>query len=640
MKKLFLGCILISASSLASSLTLDVQRNIFTESLDLQEQEKWQKANQQMNGIIDYPLAYITQYNYLNSNISKVSNKDVLTFIQSNKGKSVSYDLLHTYLLYLAKEEKWEDFLATSPKMPNDSTLQCHYLQASIAQGKSSNVWQEAKKKWLTETSLPNACDNVYNFYAKNNTLTQSDIWQRFQLAYTKNKPTLMRSLMPKLDNKKSALASELYRLYKKPRSLSNSHLFKNRQTESFPFLVHTIEKLTKKDISKAMHAYSYFKKRIKFTPDETKKIKLQFATIIIQRRITWLFHWLDKELVSIGNTSLIEQRIRYAIKHDDWKNIEYWVHNLPEEKRNSTSWLYWQARVLEHKGQSQKATELYKKVAMVRSFHGFMAAQKLGINFPLNADTIQENQGSLQKLDKELALINELLFHQLNQQAKDQWARLLNRQTPELQRQLGLYAYDKGWAHLSVLASINSKSWDALTIRFPNAQPDLFEREANKYDLEETYIYAITRRESSFDEQAQSPVGASGYMQLMPKTAKETARKIKLKEYKEVEQLNQGKVNVQLGTAYFNGLLKYYKGNRLLATAAYNAGASRVDKWFSPNKKKGKKGIKLDSWVESIPYHETRAYVKSILVYNVIYQHILDKPLKFLKQNELQENY
>jgi soluble lytic murein transglycosylase len=640
MKKLMLGCLLLSVSSLANSLSLDAQRSIFSKSLDLQNQEEWQKANKEMDSILNYPLAYITRYNYLNANISKVSDEEILTFLRLNEGKAISNDLLHAYLLHLAANKKWKEFLTASPSMPNNQVLQCHYLQASVDQGQSEKVWPEAKKMWLSETAISRACNGVFSFYENENMLTQEDIWQRFLLAYENNKPTLMRSLIPQLETKKAKLANNLYQLYKNPHNIQKSHLFTSRDADSFPFLIHSINRLAKRDITGAMQVFTTFEKNMDFTPDEVTQVKTQFATTIVQGRKTGLFQWLDNELSAIGNSSLIEQRIRYAIKQENWDDIEYWLKKLPAEEQSSSSWMYWQARVLEQRGELKQALEVYEEVAKSRNYHGFMAAQKLGINFNLNADTITEKHGSLSDLDGELTLIEELLFHNLNRQAKSQWNQLLNRQSPERQQQLGLYAFDKGWAHLSVLASINSKSWDALNIRFPSAKPELFIREAKKYDLEESYIYAITRRESSFDEQAQSPVGASGYMQLMPKTAKETARKIKLKEYKKVEQLNQGNVNVQLGTAYFNSLLKYYDGNRLLATAAYNAGPNRVDKWFSPNKKEGKEGIKMDSWIESIPYYETRAYVQSILVYNVIYQHILDKPLKFLKEKELLENY
>ena len=222
----------------------------------------------------------------------------------------------------------------------------------------------------------------------------------------------------------------------------------------------------------------------------------------------------------------------------------------------------------------------------------------------------------------------------------KREWEALLIKQPSDLQRQLGLYAYKKGWAHLSVIASIRSKSWDALNIRFPEVKPELFKYNAKKYQLEPSYIYAITRQESSFDEFAYSPAGARGYMQLMPTTASETARKIGLKDYKKKSQLTEGEINLQLGSAYFNMLLKRYQGNRILATAAYNAGPNRVDRWQGSKKGRAEQGLTMDSWIETIPYKETRRYVKNVLAYNVIYQHLLDKPLEFLNSTELNARF
>jgi len=640
MKKLILGCLLFSASNFASALSLDVQRNIFTDTLDLQEKKQWQKANQNINDIADYPLAYVAQYNYLNANMSTVSDADILNFIKTHKGKVVSDDLQRSYLFYLAKQKNWKQFLTAYPTMPNNRVLKCYYLQASIATGQSEKAWPDAQKYWLSSTSLPNACDDVYVYYQAHKNLTQEDIWQRFNLAFVKNKQGLMRFLTARMDKNKAALATQLYELHKDPKSLLDSELFASRELQSYRFLVPSIKRLARKDLAKAMLAYQQFGKKIAFTANENLAIKKQFATLIVQRDKTNYFSWLDKELPSLNNASLVEQRIRYAIKRSDWESIGYWLTKLPDEKRYSSAWLYWQAKVLEQAGEADKAKSIYEKVAKNRNFHGFMASQKLGLNFSLNAQTIVEEKDSLNALGGELAVIDELLFHQLSIQAKRQWQRLLNTQNKKIQQKLGLYAYDQGWAHLSVLASINSKSWNALNIRFPTAKPEIFVQAANKYDLEDTYIYAITRRESSFDEYAKSPVGASGYMQLMPKTAKETARKIELTEYNEVSQLNQGALNVQLGTAYFNGLLTRYDGNRVLATAAYNAGPHRVDRWVTPDKKNGNIGIEIDSWVDTIPYYETRAYVQSVLAYNVIYQHVLGKPLKFLNQKEFLGRY
>ena len=640
MKRLILGCLLFSTSSFASALSLDAQRDVFAETLALQEKEEWQKANQNIEKIADYPIAYIAEYYYLKANIDTVSDQSVLDFIAKNKGKIAADDLQRSYLFHLSKEKDWAQFMTAYPRMPNNRQLKCHYLEAAIATDNSKKAWPDAQKYWLSSTSLPNACDDVYVFYQDTNQLTQDDIWQRFELGFVNNKRGLMRFLMARMDKGNAALAKQLYELHEHPETLLNSDLFSSRSSASFDFLIPTIKRLANQDLGKAMEFYNFYAKKIPFTTGEEKQIKTQFARIIVQRDKTQYFAWLDKELGKLGNISLIEQRIRYAIKRDDWKNIEFWISQLPVSERNSSDWLYWQARVLEHAGKSEEANVIYQKVAKNRNFHGFMAAQKLGVDFSLNAQAIVEQKGSLTGLEGQLSVIEELLYHQLNIPAKRQWQRLLSNQSKTKQQQLGLYAYNKDWPYLSVLASINSKSWNALNIRFPNAKAELFVEAAKQYDVEPTYIYAITRRESSFDQHAKSPVGASGYMQLMPKTAEETAKKIGLTEYNEVEQLNQGDLNVQLGTAYFNGLLTRYNGNRVLATAAYNAGPHRVDRWVSAEKKKGNKGIEIDSWVDTIPFYETRAYVQNVLAYNVIYQHVFGKPLKFLKSEELSSDY
>lgn len=635
MKKIIISGCCILFSSLTSALNVDVQRDVFSEVLTLQKQNKWEKANQQIEKIESYPLAYLAQYNYLNANLEQVDDKKINNFIVTHKGKAVRDDLQRSYLFMLANQQRWQDFLTAYPKLPNNPVLQCHYLNASIQTGKAEQAWPDAQKIWLNSTSLPNACDTVYQYYQDNKLLTQADIWQRFELAYKKNKPGLMRFLISKMDKADKRLAQQLYQIQQKPEKLLSTKLFSSRKDKSFEFLVPTLKRLARIDIDKAKQAYTRFEKRTPFTFKESVEINTRFATVVLQRDKRKHFDWLDKELVTLGNTSLIEQRIRYAIKRDDWKGIAFWIKQLPKEESNKAVWQYWQARIFEQNGEQEKAQKIYQQVATARNYYGFLSAQKLGQKFPFNEQKLAEERGSLRALMDELSLINELQFHGLSQQAKRQWRRLLSQNSFYLQQQLGIYAYGQGWAHLAVLASISSKSWDALHIRFPSAETELFTEQAEKYDLEETYLYAITRRESSFDSHAKSPVGARGYMQLMPNTAKEVARKIGLSDKSQQLDLKDGSVNIQLGSAYFNELLERYQGNRVLATAAYNAGPHRVNKWVNADK-----SIAMDSWVESIPFYETRTYVKNILVYNVIYQHKLDKPLEFVKEQELLGSY
>ncbi len=153
----------------------------------------------------------------------------------------------------------------------------------------------------------------------------------------------------------------------------------------------------------------------------------------------------------------------------------------------------------------------------------------------------------------------------------------------------------------------------DDVTLRFPLAYNDEIKYHAAKYNINPAWAFAITRRESSFMSDAHSAVGAKGLMQIMPATAKQlTRRKTMTRNY-----LLNSKNNINLGTRYLKDLLDRYDGNQVLATASYNAGPYRVKSWI-----KSKKSVPADIWIETIPYKETREYVKSVLAYQQIYQY------------------
>jgi len=635
MKKYFAGfCCLFFIVNFATALTLDEQRQVYAQAVNLQKQDKWQQASQEAALIPQYPLNYLLEYQYLKEHFARESVAVVQSFMSKYRQYKVSSDVQRDYLYYLGKKQYWREFLDFYPKLPNSVDLRCFYFQAQIAQGAADKIWADLQKTWLTGNQLPNSCDSVLQYAFANNKISQPVIWQRFKLAYFKNQKSLMAYLITLMNEPNKASAKQLYALNKDPVKLLTSSLFNSRKQPSQVLLVTSIKRLAKKDINLGLDAYSIYENKKLFSASEKLTLKKYFISRILIAGESSLLAWLDNELISLGDLKLIEQRIRYAIKLDNWHDIELWLSRLSLPLQED-KWVYWQARVLENKQQTAQANKLYQQIAAKRTYYGFLAAQKLGLDYQFNAQMVNEESQRLHDLQPQLAHIEELYFQQYMKLLKREWRALLKGKEYALQKQLGLYAYQKGWAHLSVVASISSKSWDALNIRFPEVKPALFAYNAHKYQLDHTYIYAITRQESSFDEFANSPVGARGYMQLMPKTAKETARKIGLKNYKKKAQLTQGDINIQLGSAYFNMLLKRYQGNRVLATAAYNAGPNRVDRWQGSKKGRAEEGLAMDSWIETIPYKETRRYVKNVLAYNVIYQHILDQPLEFLNAKE-----
>jgi len=628
---------LLLQSSVTYALTLDEQRILYANTVKLQEQGLWQEARQQSKILGNYPLRYLLDYAYLKENFSPGNLPTIQAFIKQNSTYKISDDLQRSYLYYLAKNKYWSEYLTFYPALPKSKDLKCYQFQAKIALNKAQKIWPEVKKTWLTGYSLPNACDPVLAYYFANKKISQPLIWDRFTLAYLNNQTSLLRYLSKLMNLSNQALAKQLLAVNQAPEKILTNSLFKKRKESQYDLLVPTIKRLARKDINLGIDAYTLYDKKIGFNHIEKESLKKYFVNRILILENSDLFPWMDKELPKLHDDSLIERRVRYAIKHNNWSEIEFWIDKLSPSQKQNSKWQYWQARVFENNRASKKADLIYKRLANTRTYYGFLAAQKLGMTYQFNAFTVPDNLKSLGQYKSSLSHIGELFFQKHITLLKREWVALLQGKSIEQQRQFGLYAKQNGWSHLSVIASIRSKSWDALNIRFPEVRPDIFNYTADKYKIAPSYIYAITRQESSFDEYANSPAGAKGYMQLMPRTAKETARKIGLTDYKGTKQLSEGEINLQLGSAYLNMLLKRYQGNRILATAAYNAGPNRVDRWLVNAQKNS---LSMDSWVESIPYNETRRYVKNVLAYNVIYQHILDKPLEFLTSQEINTRF
>lgn len=641
MKKMFFTCFcFLITSSFTTAMTLSQQRATYTQAVNLQDQQRWTEAAQKAALIPEYPLTYLIDYQYLKAHFKRSSKDAIHSFIVKNPDRKVSGDLQRAYLYYLGKNKYWSEFTSFYPQLPNSLDLKCYYFQAKITQGEAAKILPEVEKVWLTGSSLPKACDTVLHHYFKEKKISQSLIWQRFQLAYLNNQSSLSTYLIGLMNEQNKIAAKQLQALNKAPLKLLSSHLFTHRQQASYPLLLPSIKRLATQDIKSGLKAYTVYEKKIPFTDLEKTELKKYFVARILMDNKTEQIEWLDKELVKLGDSALIEQRIRYAIKFDNWRDIEFWLGKLPSLQQQDEKWQYWQARVLDNKKQYAQAIKIYQKIASQRTYYGFLAAQKLGQDYQFNAKIVTEDSQILGALEPQLAHLEALYFHQYLLLLKREWETLLSGQGYDLQQQLGLYAVRQGWDHLSVRASIHAQSWDALNIRFPEVKPQLFSDNASKYQIDSSYIYAIARQESAFDEFAHSPVGARGYMQLMPRTAAEVAKKIGLKDYNERKQLTQGSINILLGTAYFDSLLKRYKGNRILATAAYNAGPNRVDRWQGNKEGRAKQALPMDSWVEAIPYNETRDYVKNVLAYNVIYQHLLDNPLEFLTSAELHARF
>ena len=343
---------------------------------------------------------------------------------------------------------------------------------------------------------------------------------------------------------------------------------------------------------------------------DEIKQWKTAFLNRFFDNENADFQKWRDEQIRQLQTDNLTERRLRMAI----WQKTDLspWLNSLTTEGKAKQEWRYWEAKQDISKN-IEKLTALSKE----RGFYPMLAAAQLKqaykVDFPVAPSFNMEEQLPFEQV---FAMIRELRELGRNGLAKQRWRILLDNADFTTQLKLAEYAENQQWFELAVDASIVAKAWDYLSLRLPNAYSEYFNAALQNLNISKTFAMAIARQESAWNPMAQSSANARGLMQLLPSTAKLTAENNQL-PYQGEQDLFKPLNNILLGTAHLNELNGKYPNNRILISAAYNAGANRVEKWLS--RANGK--LALDEFVASIPFYETRGYVQNVVTYDFYYQ-------------------
>jgi len=345
---------------------------------------------------------------------------------------------------------------------------------------------------------------------------------------------------------------------------------------------------------------------------------------------------WRDDAIMRSQSTSLVERRVRMALGNGDRRGLNTWLARLPMEAKEKDEWRYWQADLLLERGRDDEAKTILHTLMQQRGFYPMAAAQRLGEEYNLKIDKAPTGVNAALVNGPEMARVRELMYWNLDNTARSEWANLVTSRTVQEKAQLARYAFDNRWWDLSVQATIAGKLWDHLEERFPLAYKDLFDRYTSGKDIPQSYAMAIARQESAWNPKVRSPVGASGLMQVMPATAAHTVKKFNLPGYSSPSQLLDPETNINIGTTYLQSVYNQFGDNRIFASAAYNAGPGRVRTWL------GNSAGRIDAvaFVESIPFSETRGYVKNVLAYDAYYRYFMGQKDALMSDSEWQRRY
>ncbi|HDO1319121.1 transglycosylase SLT domain-containing protein [Aeromonas veronii] len=627
--------IVLSALFVPTLMAQTADQTLYRQAYDAVRANDQARFQQIRARLTHYPLLPYLDYYQLAFRPGAADYNDVTRFIRQHGDTPQSNRLERSYLTYLAQSQQWSQFLRFYPAKPSSTDLLCMHYQALYYTGKPKEALQGAGKIWMSGQSRPDACSPLFQLWQASGLRTQEKIWQRMTLAFEAENPNLIRHLGATLGSGLQSYGDQMVTLFEQPAKAMNPAYFSSNPY-SRKLLSLGLTRYANQEPESVLRQLALFRSRFGLTQAEVKPVERAIARRLLLDRSIAQRSWVDSTVKKLADPDITELRARLAIWEQDWRGLSGWVKMMPMARQKEDRWRYWMARSLEVQGQQKPARDLYLETANLRGFYGFMAAQRTGVPYRIKNQSVKHvpDWRTASQRWPFLLRVRELLSMNEIAAARSEWIHNMDRNPVAQRIEFGHIALNQGWHELAILASIRAEAWDALDLRFPLPLKRTFSQMAQERTMNTSLLYAISRQESALYPLAQSPVGARGLMQLMPATAKETAGKLGV-PYRNEQQLFDPTMNIRLGSAYLKRLLDVYDGNRILAAAAYNAGPGRVKRWREQSDNKP-----MDVWVESIPYKETRNYVQNVLSFDLIYQHKLQQPLRFMSERELNHAY
>ena len=561
-----------------------------------------------------YPLQPYLDQQRLLDNMRLSNATEINEFLLKYKGTPLDWPLRKAWLTYLAKKKKGLLFLQAY-KPTTNAKLSCQHLNFRLASGlPESVVLPQVTKLWQVGKSQDKACNSLFERWQKAGYRTNSVIWQRIVLAADGGKHTLIPYLTKLLPPEQQYLAKLWHKVRRDPALVSQLKYFPNKSIRETEILVYGLKRLIWRHPDNAISSYKKAQDKFVFTHVQQQQINEKFALALSAKNHQQAQVWLDKLEISSLNKNMLQWRLSQALKQQDWDSLVVDLKLLPSKYKYDLKWKYWYGRALIATDAVERGQFLLQQLANERHYYGFLAASYLQTPVSMQHKPLAFSLAEKRRVINYPAAKRAFEFYHLGRyyQARSEWNYLIRQLTNREKLIAAKVANENEWFDRTIFTLANVGYLDDVALRFPKAFDEEINRHANKEKIAPAWAFAIARRESSFMTDAHSPAGASGLMQLMPSTAK-SLKKGKINR----NYLLNADNNIQLGTRYLKKLLDRNSGNQVLATAAYNAGPHRVKSWL-----KNLKSIPADIWIETIPFKETRNYVKSVLAYQEIYQH------------------
>ena len=328
-----------------------------------------------------------------------------------------------------------------------------------------------------------------------------------------------------------------------------------------------------------------------------------------------------------------LEWYARAALRLQRWDELASVIQHMPEKLQKDPTWQYWLGRSFAAQGKNSQAKEMYEKAAASgRNFYAVLAGEELGRRINTRNNVSDADAKDVRRMSEDGAIKRALVLFKNSQsngdskmrrQAQAEWRFATRDFNEDNLLTAAQVAFDNQFYDMAINSADRTDHKLNYKLRYISPFKDLTVRYASQAGIDPAWVYGLIRQESRFVMGAQSSVGAQGLMQVMPATAREIAGKIGMSS----SELYTMDGNIRMGTWYMADAKRRLQNNEVMATAGYNAGPGRARNWQASSPLEGA------IYAETIPFTETRDYVKKVMTNATYYASLFNEPQTSLKQ-------
>ena len=574
----------------------------------------------------------------LKARLDTASATEVQDFFTRFAGTYQEDRLRNDWLLLLGQRRDWASFAAEYPnyRMGDDREVRCYALAADTSLASADSATQ-VKRLWYAQRDADDGCNYAAARLYAAGRLKDADVWRKARLALEANRPKAAKAAAEIIS---PDAADQIGDMVDNPARYLSKHVIAASKV-SKEWVVLALIRMASNDADAAAAV-----------------LENHWSVHLIAEQRSWAWGVIGKSaaqklsneaygyFAKAKNSDLSDEHLGWKVRaalrkpvQPNWKEVFAATSAMSDEARQDPTWVYWRARAqlraAKTEADSTEATSALQSIAGVRGFYEQLAQEELGqrITVPVRPVPLTQEEKDAARHNAGLKRGLYAIGLGLRADGVREWNYTTNLHAKggmndrELMAAADFACLREVWDRC-INTSERTKAVVDLEQRFPMPHKDAVVQRANQIGLDPAYVYGLIRQESRFIMDARSGVGASGLMQVMPATARWTAKKIGLADF-QTTQLNDRDTNIAIGTGYLKLVLDDFAGSMPLAAAAYNAGPSRPRSWRGAS---GSPVLEAAIWAENIPFAETRDYVKKVLSNTTAYAALISGQPQSLK--------